>query len=107
MNLNIFDPCLSVIFASALALPDRETSFHDLKSNPQIQQAMEKCSIYLKAKRAELQRMSQTHQVNTSTISGQTSIGGTGPLPASQRPKLQLLSQSIPTTSTASGGVSL
>ncbi len=106
LNLDIFDPCISVIFASALALPDRETSFNDIQSNPQIKQAMGKCSIYLKAKRAELQRMSQTHQINASTVSGQTNIGGTGPLPLSQRLNAQLLPQNI-TTDTPGGGVVL
>ena len=106
LNLNIFDPCLNVIFASALALPDRETSFHDLQSNRQIQEAMNKCSIYLNAKRAELQRMSQVHSINSSSISGQANAGGTGPLPVGFRPQLRALPSNLSTDS-AGGGVAL
>lgn len=106
LNLNIFDPCLSVVFASALALPDKDTTFNDLQSNAEIQQAMQKCSIYLQSKQAELQRMAQTHQVSSSVISGQTSVGGTGPLPVNQRPQSQLLPQNI-TMNASGGGVTL
>lgn len=106
LNLNIFDPCLNVIFASALALPDRETSFHDLQSNPQIERAMEKCSIYLKSKRAELQRMSQVHQINSSAIAGQINTSDGGPLHVRSRPQSRLLPSNLSTAS-AAGGVTL
>lgn len=106
LGLDIFDPCLNVIFASALALPDRATSFHEVQSIPEIQQAMRKCSLYLKSKRAELLRMSQMHQVNSSAISGPTNTGGGGSLHVRSRPQQQLLPQNL-STALAAGGVAL
>ena len=107
LELNIFDPCLTTIFASALATPDKNSTLkQQLQSSQQLKETMSKCSLYLQSKKSELQRMEQVHQVSTSAIPTQAQAGGTGPLPVSMRPQASGI-PSAPTTDSAAGGVSL
>jgi hypothetical protein len=107
LDLNVFDPCLSVIFSSALALPDKGASFKEQEeSNQYVQNAMVKCSRYLQAKQAEIQRMSQPYAVNPSAISPRAEAGGTGQMPVHMRPQTSGV-PSLSGTNSAEGGVAL
>jgi hypothetical protein len=107
LNLNIFDPCLEVIFSSALALPHKNASLKEQEeSNRKVQEAMNKCSRYLKSKQAEVHRMSQTHQVNNPSSASQAPAGGVGPMPVHMRPQKEGI-PSLANTESDSGGVAL
>jgi hypothetical protein len=89
IDLNIFDPCMTMIFKSALAVPDGEagksTTLQDeIKSDPAMQAAADKCSVYLTAKQAEVNRMQVVHKTGVTTPSSGASHsdGGTMAMPS-------------------------
>jgi hypothetical protein len=82
LDLNIFDPCLTVIFSSALALSDNDLDVQTSKIL--IQDKGGKCAAYVKQKEALLKYQEDPKATVNQTVLGQApqSQGATLPLPA-------------------------
>lgn len=79
LDLGIFDPCLTVIFKSALALSTDKDSINDLKQrDASFVTQTTNCGTYLQNKTTELQKR---QQVTTTNNFKQPNAGGTIPMP--------------------------
>ena len=83
LDLNIFDPCLTIIFSSALALSDNDLDVQT--STNLIQDKKGKCAAYMKEKQALIKHQEDPKAtVNTNKLgSASQSQGGSIALPSS------------------------
>ena len=75
LDLNIFDPCLTVIFKTALGMTT--SGPQNIGANdPNFTKETQDCGLYLQEKSLEDQRMQQATTVKSTTITQSSNAGG-------------------------------
>ncbi len=74
LDLNIFDPCLSVMFKTALAI-DEPKKINSLSSDSDFNKETKNCGIYLESKLLAQDRMQKTNTVKSTSVSASKAGG--------------------------------